>query len=260
MNFQTLLKRSDIVLKKGETIFEALSSLTHLHMSGLRITDLPDLSLFPQAIVAYLYDNRISNIEGINSLSKLEEVQAQNNEIQIFPVFSLPFLKKLDLRHNFISLIDNFGGLNELKELYLSHQNTPKVFFSPNCFQSLQNTLEILEIAGCGIESLEQFYCLSKLKLLNLSKNRIFLFEEAQTMLSQMPNLERLNLSGNPICSSIKYRDRIIIMGNFVELDEKLIPESQRIALLRLKSRKFNKSNPTIVDHTESPIQIKHLF
>ena len=79
-------------------------------------------------------------------------------------------------------------------------------------------------------------------------------------MLSQMPNLERLNLSGNPICSSIKYRDRIIIMGNFVELDEKLIPEPQRIALLKLKSRKINKANPTIVYHTESPIQIKHML
>jgi protein phosphatase 1 regulatory subunit 42 len=104
--------------------------------------------------------------------------------------------------------------------------------------------LETLEIAECGLDSLVELRCLESLRVLNLAGNRITSFEELEGLLSRLKGLEKLDLRGNPICKEVKYRDRVIVMGSFTELDEKGVVETQRETLKRMMNRKPVTAKP----------------
>ena len=261
MNQKLILKRSNKILKKNESLNEALASITHLHMFDLNLINIPELHIYSSAIVLYIYDNQLISLEGIQVLDLLEEIQAQNNKIKEIPLLEPFQLRKLDLRRNEITLINNLEKQYYLEELYLSYQLNSNLILSPSCFLSFNETLQILEIAGCGINSLKEFFCLKNLKILNLSNNLLNSFEELSNLLNNLKDLEILDLINNPLTLEIKYREKVIIMGFFKELDGKPIPETQREALFRLSNRKISKKNNNQIpsNSQESVFSIKHL-
>ena len=137
-------------------------------MNDLKITDMPDMSLYFSAVCLYAYDNQITSLKGIECLAKLEELQAQNNKITEIPPLGPFQLMKADLRNNEISEIKGFDNQHFIYELYLSRQRVPEVVLTQNCFISLAESLEVLEMAECGISNLEEFYCLYHLSLIHI--------------------------------------------------------------------------------------------
>ena len=163
------------------------------------------------------------------------------------------------MRHNFISVITGLSQQPDLRELYLSHQQVPRVELSEGCFASQMLSLEVLEIAECGIDSLVELRCLETLRVLNLAGNKIASFEELEILFAHLRSLESVDLRGNPICKQVKYREKVIVMGNFRELDGKDIPETQRETLRRMMHRKPGPAKKPVAPKEVSPLRVQHL-
>jgi Leucine-rich repeat (LRR) protein len=72
--------------------------------------------------VAFLYDNKISDISPLAGLVNLEELYISNNQISdIRPLAGLKKLKVLQLHHNKITDISPLSGLTNLSELDISY-------------------------------------------------------------------------------------------------------------------------------------------
>ena len=261
MHAKTLLKRSNRSVRKNETLEDVMASLTHLHMSDLNIDSLePEhLNKYTSCVCVYAYDNHLKSLAGIECLDLLQELQVQNNELTEIPELGPFLLRKLDMRHNFISVITGLSQQPDLRELYLSHQQVPRVELSEGCFASQMLSLEVLELAECGIDSLVELRCLETLRVLNLAGNKIASFEELEILFAHLRSLESVDLRGNPICKQVKYREKVIVMGNFRELDGKDIPETQRETLRRMMHRKPGPAKKPVAPKEVSPLRVQHL-
>jgi protein phosphatase 1 regulatory subunit 42 len=229
-------------------------------MADLGIESLAEerLALYPSCQCIYDYDNHLKSLEGIENLDLLQELQAQHNQITEIPQLGPFSLSKLDLRHNSISKITGLSEQPEIRELFLSSQNVSCVELPVGCFASQSALLEVLEIAECGLDSLIELRCLENLTVLNLAGNRITSFEELEGLFSHLKQLEKVDLRGNPICKEVKYRERVIVMGKFTELDEKEIVETQRETLRRMMNRK--PATPKAPPPKEpAPLRVKRL-
>ncbi|KAH0785921.1 protein phosphatase 1 regulatory subunit 42 [Histomonas meleagridis] len=220
---------------------------------GISSFDDEQLHLYSSAICLYAYNNKLKSLNGIEVLDLLEEIQAQHNEISEIPELAPFFLKKLDLRHNCIQKVSGLSQQPVLQELYLSYQNVSKLILTEGCFASQAESLYVLEMESCGIDDTTEIQCLTNLRILNLAKNQISSFDELQRLFSHLPFLEKVDLRGNPICKSPKYRERVIVMGNFTELDDKEVLHVQRETLLRMKSRRTKRTRaPTASSEKEN--------
>lgn len=93
----------------------------------------------------------------------------------------------------------------------------------------MQSSLRILNIAGNKMDSLGEIGSLVNLEVLDASNNLLNDMKEMSVMLKCWPRLTNLDLTGNPICSKNKYRERIIVLAaNIRVLDGKEIPEMSR--------------------------------
>jgi Leucine-rich repeat (LRR) protein len=260
MHAKVLLKRSNRNVRKNETIEDAMRSLTHLHMCelGIESLDSEHIGAYVSCVCLYVYDNRLRSLQGIECLDRLEELQAQNNQIVEIPELGPFLLTKLDLRHNYIARITGLSQQPGIRELYLSSQNTPKLELPAGCFASQCLNLEVLELAECGLDSLAELRCLENLRTLNLARNRIASFEELELLFSHLRELQSIDLRGNPICHEVKYRERVIVMGDFAELDEKEVVANQRETLRRMQNRKPPPPKRP-APKAPAPLRVKHL-
>lgn len=258
---RTLLKRSNRNLRKGESVEDALATITHIHMAESNLTKLENMNLFPSAICLYCYDNQIESLDGVEQLDLLEELQAQHNEISEIPELGPFVLRKLDLRHNKIGTITGLSQQPDIHELFLSYQRVDRVILPEGCLASQCLSLEVLEMASCGLEDLTELRWLENLRELNLSNNKINSFDQLRALFSKLRNLDKVDLRDNPICREVKYREKVIIMGKFYELDGKEILNTQREMLFRMAQRKSTKT-PGKKDQSQkesNPLSIQKL-
>jgi protein phosphatase 1 regulatory subunit 42 len=95
--------------------------------------------------------------------------------------------------------------------------------------------------------------------VLNLAGNRIASFDELELLFTHCKGIEAVDLRGNPVCREVKYRERVIVMGTFAELDEKEVLETQREMLKRLGSRKPQPAKRPPQKKEQAPLRVKHL-
>lgn len=262
MHSKTLLKRSNRTLRKNETVEDACHTLTHLHMVDLNLTSFENerLNLYSNAVCLYCYDNHLQTLDGIENLDRLEELQAQHNELTEIPELSPFILRKADFRHNKITHVSGLSQQPDLRELFLSYQDVPRLELTEGCFASQCLSLEVLEIVHCGLDDLTQLHCLENLMTLNLSDNQINSFDQIELLLASCTKLENIDFRGNPICKQVKYREKVIIMGFFHEFDGKEVLDTQRETLIRMHQRRgktpAKKTAPT---KERNPLTVKHL-
>ena len=262
LTVKLLLKRSNRSLKKGEKVEDALRTITHLHMYELGLKHFEDLSHFTSAMCVYAYDNQLEDLNGIECLDNLQELQAQNNKIAEIPMLQPFSLRKLDLRHNLIKCIKGLDHQIDLQELYLSGQSAGPVELPPDCLAPCADTLDKLEMAECGISHLSALYPLTRLRFLNLANNNITDFKEIEDLFAHLQNLESVNFSGNPVTSLPRYREKTIILGQFHELDEKEVLDTQRETYLRMALRKKKSGKATPAPGQTNPteaIRVHHI-
>lgn len=72
----------------------------------------------------YLYNNKITKMDGLSSFCNLEHLYLQNNQIEKIDNLSiLRKLKKLYLGRNCIAVLEGLEGIDGLEELHIEKQN-----------------------------------------------------------------------------------------------------------------------------------------
>ncbi|KAI4884792.1 hypothetical protein NFI96_018755 [Prochilodus magdalenae] len=223
-----------------------LRKLTHLNFSNKNIDDIDDLSMCRNLTVLYLYDNQITHICNLGFAFNLTHLYLQNNNItHIENLTSLQRLSKLFLGGNSITVVEGLEQLSELKELHIEGQRLPrgeKLIFDPRTILALSGTLCVLNINNNNIDEVHDLVVLNKMTHLYAADNQLQDMQELEMMFSQWPQLQRMDLRGNPVCHKPKYRDRLITVCRKLEdLDGKEINELSRQFLINWKASKEAK-------------------
>ncbi|XP_032828205.1 nischarin isoform X2 [Petromyzon marinus] len=120
----------------------------------------------------------------------------------------IPKVEFLDLSHNAITEIANLQHLYSLVHLDMSHNRVGE------CVR-LHGTLgnvRTLSLAGNALRNLAGLAKLYSLAALDLSDNGVEQMEEVRHV-ARLPCLERLSLSGNPVCITTDYRTRTLALA-----------------------------------------------
>jgi hypothetical protein len=202
-----------------------------------------------------LYDNQIETIENLNFATILQYLYLTNNLIKEIPELTMTNLTKLFLDDNEILVVSGLTECVKLAELHVARQRLPtftSLKFEPQTLQRISKTLQVLEISGCNITTLNPFLNFFNLRKILCKDNSIVEMGEVEQIVS-LPYLEEANFIGNPCYTFFKYRD--ICIGASSEclsiLDDVEILKHHQIAikgLMKLRRNigsisKFNVSN-----------------
>ncbi|XP_076869491.1 protein phosphatase 1 regulatory subunit 42 isoform X2 [Brachyhypopomus gauderio] len=246
LNVDLIAKSSNHFKSKRPHFTQYLKKLTHLNFSNRNIDDIDDLSVCKNLTVLYLYDNQITHIRNLGFASNLTHLYMQNNNITcIQNLSSLQKLSKLFLGGNSITVVEGLEQLKELTELHIEDQRLPageKLLFDPCTVLSLSESLCVLNINKNNIDEVRDLAVLSKLTHFFAAENHLQDMQELVVVISQWPQLQKMDLRGNPVCQKPKYRDQLITVCRKLEdLDGKEINELCRQFLINWKASKEAK-------------------
>ncbi|XP_029004599.1 protein phosphatase 1 regulatory subunit 42 isoform X2 [Betta splendens] len=214
--------------KRGLSLPDYLQTLTHLHFSSRNIEDI------------------ITHISNIGFASNLTHLYMQNNNItHIDNLSNLQKLSKLYLGGNRIAVVEGLEQLPELKELHLENQRLApgeKLLFDPRTLASVAESLSVLNINTNNIDDIRDISILKELQYFSAAGNKLHNIEELQGVCSHWPQLLQMDLRGNPVCKTAKYRDCLITVCESLEvLDGREINEVTRQFLINWKASKEAK-------------------
>ncbi|XP_018409710.1 PREDICTED: protein phosphatase 1 regulatory subunit 42 [Nanorana parkeri] len=247
--------------RKDESVAQYLKRVTHLNFSNKNIDYVEDLSMCRNLTVLYLYDNNISQIGNLGFATNLTHLYLQNNCLSTIENLSgLRRLEKLYLGGNYLTVVEGLEGLHELRELHLESQHIPpgeRLLFDPRTLHFISTSLCVLNISNNNIDELKELAVLENLTQLVAMDNHLTDIKDLEFVLRKWPKLWRMDLSGNLICQKPKYRDKVIVTSNTLEiLDGKEITVMTRQFLVkwkasrdaRKKSRKENMEGQLVSD------------
>ena len=190
----------------------------------------------------YLYDNQIEVIENLDFATSLQHLQLSNNYIKEFPDLQLPHLAKLYMDDNELTYIAGLDNCLKLEELHISNQRIPtftSVSFDQNTLMALSRSLQVLNVSGNGINSLEQFLCLTNLRKFFCSANAVTDLKEIE-MIVGLYRLAEASFIGNPCCSNRRYRDTVMAASSdsLRILDDVPVQRHQQIAVRGLMAHR----------------------
>jgi gamma-glutamyl-gamma-aminobutyrate hydrolase PuuD len=171
----------------------AQSKATHLNLSGLQLTSLPeDLALLTHLEVLHLNGNRLTEVSVLGSMTNLQMLGLHMNQISdITPLRNLKKLRSLVLMSNrLISDIRPLAELPELRKLFISGTNVSDL----RPLAKLRELRE-LNISGTRVQDVSHLAELYQLEALDLSNNLI----DNIGALNKLMQLESLNVSNTRI-------------------------------------------------------------
>ncbi|NXL87681.1 PPR42 phosphatase, partial [Alectura lathami] len=223
--------------RREEGLGQYLQRTTHLNLSDKNIDAIGDISSCKNLRVLYLYDNQISQIQNMGFASSITHLYLQNNCIScIENLSSLKKLEKLYLGGNCITVVEGLDELKEIRELHVENQRLPlgkKLLFDPRSLRSLAKSLSVLNISNNSIDGLEELAVLENLCHLRAADNQLQHMKDLEAVLKKWTKLRSVDLTGNPVCRTPKYRDRMVVQSQTLEsLDGKEIKEMERQFLM----------------------------
>ncbi|XP_067949897.1 protein phosphatase 1 regulatory subunit 42-like isoform X2 [Watersipora subatra] len=253
--------------KRDEDMDQYLKRLTHLYLEGRCIDEVgEDLTLCRNLSVLYLYDNKVERVPDLSQNYCLTHLYLQNNVIsEMNNLNCLKKLKKLYLGGNSITVVEGIDKLELLEELHVENQRLPpgeKLLFDPRSLNAISTSIRVLNVSGNNLDSVKEFSVIRDLHQFIASDNNLGNLKELASVLSQWRRLVRLDLEGNPFCLKSKYRDRVIVMSNSLDiLDGKEIsPTSRKFlqnwnaskAAQKKKKEELVLNNPGDIEQTGS--------
>ena len=204
-----------ILLNETKTKYYPVHELNeslYLHFKGF--TKIDNLSTFKNLKALYLEGNKISKIENLDSLINLTSLFLHENTIQkIEGLDNLVNLTNLNLSDNLIKKIEGISKLINLTDFLIKRNRIG--------FEGLEDLKGLLETG-------------KELRVLDISDNYIQDVKIVDEILSKIPNLKVLYLSGNEVTRKIpNYRKTLIgKIKNLTYIDNKpIFNDEKRYAL-----------------------------
>ncbi|CAK4500638.1 unnamed protein product [Aphanomyces euteiches] len=228
-----LLNGTKTTMAKGESTEQFLKRLTHLTLTGRKLTAIDLVAKCPNVRVLYLYDNKITNVQPLAALQHLTHVHLQRNRLtKMEHLESLKHLEKLYLDNNEIGTLEGIDHCTALQELHLANQtklNHPFTF-DHNSIAAIAPTLRVLNLSNCNIHDARPLQALRRLEQLDLSRNHISELEDVFGLVGSLHCLRELDLTNNLVNATPKYREHTIVFSQktLEILDKKPIDSKQR--------------------------------
>ena len=204
-----------ILLNETKTKYYPVHELNeslYLHFKGFSKID--NLSTFKNLKALYLEGNKISKIENLDSLINLTSLFLHENTIQkIEGLDNLVNLTNLNLSDNLIKKIEGISKLINLTDFLIKRNRIG--------FEGLEDLKGLLDTG-------------KELRVLDISDNYIQDVNIVDEILSKIPNLKVLYLSGNEVARKIpNYRKTLIgKIKNLTYIDNKpIFNDEKRYAL-----------------------------
>ena len=204
-----------ILLNETKTKYYPVHELNeslYLHFKGFSKID--NLSTFKNLKALYLEGNKISKIENLDSLINLTSLFLHENTIQkIEGLDNLVNLTNLNLSDNLIKKIEGISKLINLTDFLIKRNRIG--------FEGLEDLKGLLDTG-------------KELRVLDISDNYIQDVKIVDEILSKIPNLKVLYLSGNEVARKIpNYRKTLIgKIKNLTYIDNKpIFNDEKRYAL-----------------------------
>ncbi|XP_034243249.1 protein phosphatase 1 regulatory subunit 42-like isoform X2 [Thrips palmi] len=220
-------KGSQNAPKHGKDLKEHARRLTHLYLNDQYIDSIGDISVCQNLKVLFLQNNQLLKIEGLDFASQLTHLYLQRNKLNKIEGFErLVSLQKLYLGNNSISVVEGLENQSCLQELHIEHQSLcpgEEIIFDPRSIAAL-GSLQVLNIQGNNITSLEDLVGLEKMRTLLVASNNLSDITKIQAVLSAIPSLIELDMRDNPVVQDYKNCNRILASShNLRVLNEKQI-------------------------------------
>ncbi|KAG6972701.1 hypothetical protein JG688_00003870 [Phytophthora aleatoria] len=260
ITMEVLLNATKLSVGKKEHLSHYLKRITHLALNGdaskalmqggsdtEAIRKIQNLHHCPNLKVLYLYDNEVGAIENLDAVPQLTHLHLQGNCLRrIENLEPLRLLEKLYLEKNSIVRLEGLTGCSRLQELYLANQNVPiDTYFSfeEDTMRTLAGSLRILDLSNCRVVSTKPLTLLRCLEQLDLSKNLISDLEEIFALVGGVTSLIELDLRGNEVTATAKYREKTITFSSarLALLDKKDVDPNQRRMMQSHLAHKYRK-------------------
>ena len=140
--------------------------------------------------------------------SELETINLSSNKLTDIDssIKLAPKLKSLMLDNNHITAIRNLSTMTFLQSLSLCENFISEC---PDCHLELGGNLVQLNLSQNQIRSLKGFRKMYSLVKLDLSCNAVDSIDEVDWV-AELPSLEEIVLTGNPIAGTVDYRSRVL--------------------------------------------------
>ena len=235
-----------------------LDNCDYLSITKLRIFAPKNINLvldklykFTNLKILMLYDNKITEIHGLDNLVNLQQLHLDSNQItEIKGLNKLIGLQMLDLCYNQIKEIKGLDKLASLQKLYLSNNHITEI----KGFDNLVN-LEIIKLYNNKIKEIKGLDNLINLQVLNLSNNQLTEIKG----LNKLANLQQLYLSSNKI-KKIKGLENLVNLKELHLYYNQIIEIKELNYLINLKELYLDNNNITKIKELIPLANLQKLF